>query len=147
MIESTIDTGDTGILIVQDNTDNKARTVVLMVQSTSPVAISQMPWSWTLDDKTSGVKSFNFQATTVRQTLGIIYGGYGQHLTLHLGNTHTAQLGGPTDLEVDLKGGVSTARIKVGDVYKTAVPYVKVDGVWKMASAWVAANGFWTQSV
>lgn len=36
--------------------------------------------------------------------------------------------------------------VKVGLVWKRAVPYVKVDGVWKMARTWVRSNGVWNET-
>ena len=38
------------------------------------------------------------------------------------------------------------ARVKVGFVYKDAVPYVKVAGVWKLASSWVKQTGIWKET-
>lgn len=35
------------------------------------------------------------------------------------------------------------ARIKVGAVWKDAVPYVRVGGVWKLAEPWVRTAGVW----
>jgi hypothetical protein len=38
------------------------------------------------------------------------------------------------------------AYIKVGAVWKPAVPYVKVDGVWKLAEPWTKAVGIWKRT-
>jgi len=38
------------------------------------------------------------------------------------------------------------ARIKVGAVWKDAVPYVKVGGVWKLAEPWVRTAGVWKKT-
>lgn len=37
------------------------------------------------------------------------------------------------------------ARIKVGSVWKLAVPYVKTGGVWKMAKPWARRAGTWKE--
>lgn len=36
--------------------------------------------------------------------------------------------------------------VKVGLVWKRAVPYVKVAGVWKMARTWSKSNGVWNET-
>ncbi len=41
---------------------------------------------------------------------------------------------------------IAGARVKVGLVWKDAVPYVKVAGVWKLASSWVKQTGIWKES-
>jgi hypothetical protein len=41
---------------------------------------------------------------------------------------------------------VAGARIKVGTVWKVAVPYVKVNGVWKVARPWVRVAGVWKEA-
>jgi hypothetical protein len=38
------------------------------------------------------------------------------------------------------------ARIKIGGVWKQAVPYVKTGGVWKMAQPHIKVNGSWKKS-
>lgn len=37
--------------------------------------------------------------------------------------------------------------VKVGPVWKRAVPYVKVDGTWRMARTWAKSNGVWNETV
>lgn len=39
------------------------------------------------------------------------------------------------------------ALIKVGSVWKDAVPYVKVAGVWRLARPWVRSAGVWKESL
>jgi hypothetical protein len=39
------------------------------------------------------------------------------------------------------------ARINVGGVWKTAIPYVKVAGVWKQATPWVRVAGTWKETI
>jgi Fibronectin type III domain. len=41
---------------------------------------------------------------------------------------------------------IAGARVKVGPVWKRAVPYVKVSGVWKMARPWIRSSGVWKES-
>lgn len=36
--------------------------------------------------------------------------------------------------------------VKVGPVWKRAVPYVRVGGVWVMARTWVKSNGVWNET-
>jgi len=148
MIEYTLATGDTGLLIVQDNTDGPDKTVDLYIQSTSTKAIPELPWSYSIDGVSSGLRQFNFTDTVLRQHLGLIYVGPGaESFTLHIDNTATTQLGGPTDLTVTLnQAGVSVVNIKVGDVWKKAIPYVNVDGVWKPAAAYVMSGSTWVKA-
>lgn len=40
---------------------------------------------------------------------------------------------------------VAGAKVKVGLVWKRAVPYVRVGGVWVLASPWVRSAGFWNE--
>ncbi len=40
---------------------------------------------------------------------------------------------------------VAGAKVKVGLVYKRALPWVKVAGVWKLASPWTRTVGFWNE--
>ena len=144
MIESTLATGDKGLLIVQDNTDGSDKTVDLYIQSTSTIAIAQLPWSYSIDDAVSVVKQFNFTDTVLRQHLGLIYVGYASQFTLSLGNSATTQLGGPTDLVVTLnQHGVNTVSILVDGSYKKAVPFVRDAGVWKPAAAYVMTGSVW----
>lgn len=41
---------------------------------------------------------------------------------------------------------IAGARIRVGAVYKEAIPYVKVGGVWVVARPWVRSAGVWKES-
>jgi len=147
MIESTLATGDTGLLIVQDNTDGTDKTVDLYIQSTSTVAVPALPWSYSVDGVSSGLRQFNFTDTVLRQHLGLIYVGAGaESFTLHIDNTGTTQLGGPTDLTVMLnQAGVSVVNVMVGNTWKKAIPYVNDAGVWKPAAAYVMSGSQWKQ--
>lgn len=147
MIESTMATGDKGILKIQDKTDVVDKTVDLWIQSLSPVYIPQLPWTYSINGVMEPWKSFKFLYTTLQQHLGVVYVGYAETFVLHLGDTGTSQLAGPTDFAVDLnQSGIRTVSIKVGDVYKQAIPYVNVDGVWTPAAPWVASGGQWKEA-
>jgi len=140
-------TGDTGVLIVQDNTDGTDKTVDLWIQSTSTKAIPQLPWTYSLDGVMQPWKSFNFTDTVLRQHLGLVYVGYAETFTLHLGPTATTQMGGPTDFTVDLnQHGVNTVSILVGGVWKKAIPFVRDGGVWKPAAAYVMTGSVWKEA-
>lgn len=145
MIEYTLATGDTGILIVQDNTDGTDKTVNMYIQSTSTKAVPQLPYSYSIDGVSSGIRQFNFTDSVLRQHLGLIFVGQAaQQFTLHLDASNTTQLGGPTDLTITLnQAGVSVVNVKVGDTWKKAVPYVNVSGVWKPATAYVMSGSTW----
>jgi hypothetical protein len=41
---------------------------------------------------------------------------------------------------------IAGARVKVGGVWKDAIPYVRVSGVWKLARPWVRVAGEWKQT-
>lgn len=41
---------------------------------------------------------------------------------------------------------IAGARVKVGPVWKQAVPYVKVGGVWKLARPWAKIAGVWKET-
>jgi hypothetical protein len=43
-------------------------------------------------------------------------------------------------------GSIAGAYVKVGGVWKKAVPYVKVGGVWRVARPWGRLYGFWEES-
>lgn len=163
MIEHIITTGDTGRLKIEDRTDDPDQmTVVLFVQSLSPVSISQLPWAYSKDATRSGWNSFNFRDTTLWQGLGSVYVGDSvQSFTLHLGDSGTSQLGGPTDHQVSLFGYVApedpidpgptgptinrNMYVKVGDLYKRATPYVNVNGVWQIAQPFVRTERGWSE--
>jgi hypothetical protein len=42
---------------------------------------------------------------------------------------------------------IAGARVKVGPIWKEAVPYVKVAGVWRVARPWGRIAGVWKQSL
>lgn len=41
---------------------------------------------------------------------------------------------------------IAGAKVKVGTMWKRAVPYVKVAGVWKVARPWGRIAGFWNET-
>lgn len=147
MIEVTLESGDKGHLIVQDNTDGKDKTVDLYLKSDSVIAIPQLPWTYSLDGVQQPWRSFNFQNSVLRQYLGKVFVGYTSIFTLHLGKTNTTQMGGPTNLVVDLnQHGVNTVSIFVDNTWKKAVPFVRDGGVWKPATAFINVQSTWKET-
>jgi hypothetical protein len=72
---------------------------------------------------------------------------------LHPGNTYyfwarskNAIGYGPWSIVASAKT-LAGAKIKVGLVYKDAVPYVKDSGVWKVATPWGRQGGIWKRSI
>lgn len=53
---------------------------------------------------------------------------------------------GPWSVRSDITM-IAGARVKVGAVWKTAVPYVRVGGVWKVARPWVRSIGVWKETM
>lgn len=140
-----MDTGDVGRLQIVVSDD---KTVSFWLQSTSPVAVPQLPWTFTLAGVKRSWKSFNLDDTTAWQRLGGAYLGDLGSVTLHLGNTGTTQLGGPTDFLVEFEGGVGAVDIQVGDEIKKAIPYIcVVPGVWKPATPYANDKGAWKPTV
>lgn len=158
-----MDTGDTGRIRIRDKTDEADKLVEFWVQSLSPIGIPQLPWAFSVGDVQSEWRPYNFQNTTIWQQVGVIHVGDSsvETVTLHLGNTGTSQLGGPTDLEINLFSYIQPedpenppepgeqspvpryANITVGNVVKKAIPYVNVAGVWKPALTFHhGANGW-----
>lgn len=133
-------TGDRGTLIIQDLTDGTDKSVDLWIQSSTTVSISQMPWSYSIDDVASDVKSFNFQPVVTRQHMAKVFVGNAKKFTLHLGNTGTTALGGPTDFGISPTGYVEPDPT----VTNSIVPYVNVQGKWYPARMLVKVDGVWT---
>jgi hypothetical protein len=149
-LEYVKDTGDTGQLKIVDwsmNPRESGKIVELWIRSTSPVAIPQLPYSYIIDGTSSGVKSFNFKATTLWQRVAMPWVGYAQTIDFKLGKTNTSQLAGPTSHLIELYSGASTVLIKVGTQYKRAQPYVRKDGIWRPATAMTNVGGTWKETV
>lgn len=47
---------------------------------------------------------------------------------------------------VTVANTIAGARIKVGTIWKDAVPYIKVNGTWKVARPWGRVAGVWKES-
>lgn len=142
-----MNTGDRGVMVIQDKTDTADKTVDLYLQSLSPVFIPQLPWTYSIDGVMAPWQSKRFNFNAARQHLGLVYVGYADTFILHLGATGHPQLGGPTDFPISLnQAGVRSVAIKVGDVWKQAVPYVNVDGVWKPAAPYVMSGSTWQKA-
>lgn len=151
MIEHTIATGSYGFLKIEDRTDDPDLMMVdVFAGSTAGGAIPQMPWTYSTNGVMENWKSFNFLDVTTWQKLGSIYAGVSQTFTLHLGNTGTIAMGGPTDLAIDLfsaPGGAVLIDVKIGGVYKKATPYVRANGVWQPAKPFVKTPSGWVETV
>lgn len=42
---------------------------------------------------------------------------------------------------------IAGARVKVGSVWVSGVPYVRVGGVWRLARPWVKVDGIWQEAI
>lgn len=147
MIEHLHSVGTRGLIKINDNTDGPEKTVDVWLASSTAKAVPQLPWTYSIDSSMSPWQQFNFKAVTSWQHLGVIFVGYAQTFTLHLGATGTAELDGPDDYPVELQSTVRTVSVKVGDIWKKAIPYVNVGGVWTPASPWVMSGGTWKETV
>lgn len=155
MIEHVIDTGDTGQLKIEDYTDESDMTVELWVRSLSPVSISQLPWTYSKDGNKDGWKSFDFVDTTLWQRLGVVYlGTKTQTFVLHLGDTNTSQLNGPTDHSIQVHGYIEpadaptspkTIRVRVDGQWRRAVPYLNNNGTWMQVVPYVRTERGWKE--
>lgn len=147
MIETILETGTRGLMKIQDNTDGADKTVDLYIASSTPIAVPQLPWSYSIDGVKSDTKSFNFQATVIWQHVSKIYVGYATTFIFHIDTTGHVELGGPTDFEITLQNGTKVVNVKVGEAYLKAIPYVNVGGVWTPAIPMVMANSSWVEVV
>lgn len=147
MKETSMDTGDTGQIILRDFSDGETTKYVnVFARSLSPVPIPNMVWLYSIDGVRSPLRTFNFQNTTLLQFLGTVYVGYSSTFSVHLNNTGTTQMGGPVDLEIDLLNQLRTVSVKLDGVYYKAFPYVKIEGTWLPASPYVMKDGVWYEA-
>lgn len=147
MIERTLVTGATGTMIIDDYTDGPDKTLDLYIISSSTVSVPQLPWTYDIDGVMQPWQQFNFLDVVTKQHLGKIFvGAYSSQFTFHLGDTGTAQLGGPTDMQISVNGGASTVSIKVGNNWVKALPFVNVEGVWTPAQAMVMDQSSWKKT-
>jgi hypothetical protein len=149
MTTYTIDTGDHGELRIDDQATTGQAYVDLYIRSTSVVSVPSLGWGYALDDDSPSLQTFNFQPTTLWQHLGIAYVGHASQITLHLTDTGTAQLGGPTDLVVDLAAVRSTVSILLDSfgvsTIVSAKAFVNVADVWWPADVFVQTNSNWAK--
>jgi hypothetical protein len=113
----------------------------------SPITI---PWTVTVFGQQRPWKNFTYTYGGGPQYVGRVWVGYTQNVTFHMGATNTAYFGGPTDftetIDVSIPGDINApgrALIKVGAVYKLAVPLINVNGVWIAAHQKVRHAGYW----
>lgn len=157
MVDYTRTTGTTGQMRMRDN----GSLVEFALRSHSALSISQLPWTYSVDGVESSWKSFNFQAHTDWQTLGVLSVSKTQDVIFKIGYTNTS-IGGPTELAANIyrtpppeenpdPGGEPVVRlrgaiIQVGESQKLAVPYINVNGVWKQAQSWAKREGVWKET-
>lgn len=132
---------------VQDNTDGTDKTVDLYIASSLAVSIPQLPWSYSIDGVLSDTKSFKFVSTTAWQHIDKIFVGYATQFVFHIDDTGHAELGGPTDLTVQLQNATKLVNVKIGDIWVKALPFVNVGGVWTPATPMVMSNSSWVEIV
>lgn len=144
MTDYTLDTGTDGTMMIRDENGN----LDLWIKAAVDTVVPEMPWAFTLNGVTEGWRSFDFQAGGLYQLVTTLWVGYTQTVIFHLGDTGTADLGGPTDLSVDILRGSSAgvANVKSGAVHKTALVYVRDGGVWKSAETWVRVASVWRRT-
>lgn len=153
MQETTDTTGTRGLMKVQDNTDGDDKTVDLYIASSLAIHVASLPWSYSIDGVNSGTNSFEVVSTTAWQHIKKVFVGYASQFVFHIGDSGTVELGGPTDLAVDLANSTKLIDIKVGDVWVKALPYVNVGGVdgvggvWQPAVPMIQVNSVWTEVV
>lgn len=137
-------TGTLGKIEIFDRTDADANTVDLYIEG-SGLSTRQLPWSYSIDGVDSELRSFQYHNVVGRQYVYSVHVGYALTFKFRLENTGTVQLGGPTELEINLQRGLGfrVVSIKVGNEYKQAVPLVRVGGIWKPASAMIMVNSEW----
>lgn len=139
-----MDTGTAGKMKIQDYTDTPDNTVRLWLMSSVAISRPNLPWAWQHGVFVGAYSSFNFQPVTTWQDLGYVFTGDDTNFVFKLGDTGSVELGGPTDFSIFLaKAGLNTVSVKVGDIYKKALPFVNVGGVWKQAKAMVMLNSEW----
>lgn len=139
------ETGTEGLLsVIFDDVD---LTVRFAIRSDEPISIPQMPWAFSIDGVMSSWRSFNFQPVTTWQNLGLAHVPGVEEVVLHLGNTNTDELGGPTDLVVDLLAHFGLVHIKIDSEYKLAQPFVKHNNEWKMAQPFAKHDNEWKTTI
>lgn len=114
--------------------------------------VDQIPWAYVADGITSDWRSFRLEANVAWQRLTTLRILTPQTVTFRLGASGNPAIGGPVDFSVDIERqtiesiGTGTVRLKVGDIYKYAIPYVKDDGEWKQADPWARLAGEWNRA-
>jgi len=147
MIEHILPTGTDGEMRILDYTDDPdLNTLELWVKSSSAVAIAQLPWAYSIGSERSSWRSYNFDDVILWQRLTIVYLAAPAEFTFHLGDSNTAELGGPTDLTIETHGYDPETGVPV-DPYLTESVYVRVDGVYKRAQVYANVGGIWTPAV
>ena len=147
MIATTGTTGTRGLMKIEDNTDGPDKTVDLYIASSAPISVPNLGWSYSLDGVASSIASFNVTNTTAWQHVAKVFVGYASRVAFHIEASGTAELGGPTDLSVDLQNGTKVVFVKVDGVWQPAIPFVFTGGAWQPATPYVFVNSQWTEVV
>lgn len=114
--------------------------------------VDQIPWAYIADGLASDWRSFRLEANVAWQKLTTLRITTPQTVTFRLGASGDAAVGGPTDFAADIERvveestGSGAVRIKVGNIYKYAIPYVNDKGVWKQAVPWARVAGEWNRA-
>lgn len=144
MTDHVLATGTSGIMTIRDDGVNS---IEFWIQADVDAFAPEMPWTFTLNGITEGWRSFNFTGGAP-QLVTTLWVGYTQTVVFKMGETGIVDLGGPTDLSVEIFRGSSTgvARVKSGTIHKTALAYVRDGGVWKPAETWVKVASVWRRT-
>lgn len=162
MIIHTFQTGTSGEIRIEDNTDDvNSKMVNVFIRSTTPVAVSQMPWAWELgiyspNPEHSGWRSLSGVVGESWRQIASIFVAEPNTFTVHLGNTNTDELGGPDEFTVDLYGFDPEVGIpplpRLATVYIDGVPrqaevYVYDDGWPKLAEPYIRRPFGWVKAI
>lgn len=140
-------TGTRGLMKVVDNTGGATKTVDVYLASSAEISVPSLPWSYSIDGVKFPKRSFKFVATTAWQHLGKIYVGYAAEFIFHLDATGHVELGGPTDLVVQLDNKIKAINFYVNGAWRKAIPFVYTNGAWVPAVPRVYSNSAWTEVV
>lgn len=147
------DTGTTGKLIAYDATDDPNDRLVWIYIATTEYQAAVINWSYSLNGviKGSGSTTELWENSLSPEYLTNVYvGPEYETFTFRMEDTGTVRLGGPTELTFNLAGYESslvegTVRVKVGETYKQATPYVRKDGIWQLAKPYVKTPTGWKE--
>lgn len=156
MIEHVIDTGTDGKMRIRDRTDEPdVYTVELALTCFTPIVIEELPWAFSRNGDQVPWRSYHFDSTGGGMGGGFMVGEWQRvHLMVpepyvevfgfHIADTATTEMGGPSDLVINLySAGEGQVDVKVDDIWKRATLYVKHNDTWKPATPYVKDNDIW----